>query len=729
MRRAVIFLLVAFAILAARPGAAQRVLFDASHGQTAGNADWIVDADSSQQPWKDFRCGPGGKHHSAQRFPTPPQETLSADSPETVWSGGISAWAVDLVRDALDPARDRDWQIEQYPWDATPFTFGDPDNVQDLSNYDVLVLCEPNVLFTDAEAQAIREFVANGGGLFLVADHETSDRNCSGGPGETQDSPFILNRLMQTAVDTSAVPPYFDPADPDNDYGAFGIWFYENGNDDSNDSANKAFDWFTEAVDDNVSDDPADPIVHGPFGDGSGGLGLFAATHIAVSTHPEKGNPTARGHVWRNGQGHEANAAGVLERVTLASAQFGQGRVVAIVDSSPADDGTGEGGLHDGWDKAEGGVANDVLFLNATEWVANPTPDLEPPKITSGPTAAALDCSARVSWVTDEPASSRVEWGPTEDLGQEAEGPGFTTGHGVELAGLGAESEVFFRVSSLDPAGNGPAESAVESFTTGPPIPLQITDGPFVQGVTHAGAVLSWSSDKPAGGEVRFRTEGGELQVAVEGGEPSTRHQVELAGLSPETTYLFRVAVTDACEETVETAEASFTTLEEPPVRDLSGWRLVNDNPDFALTLPPGTLVPAGGLLVIGRDNDRAAFETEWGPLGEGVVYLSSGNRILVNSTARPYTLLDAEGHIVDGPTVKIRAGRSLARASACGPAGDLASWEERDRDQATPGAAPPASCGAGVVIGEMADGRDFRNEFVEVFVDVGGVGGNGGGQ
>lgn len=606
-----------FSFLAgAAPADAQRVLFDARHGQTAGNADWIVDADSSEQEWLSFRCNNPRRHHSAQRFPTPPQETIGPDTPETVWDGGISAWAVDLVKDALKPERERDWTIEQYPWDAPEFTFGDPSNPQDLAHYDVLILCEPNVLFTEAEARAIREFVEEGGGLFLCADHETSDRNCSGGPpsdgGEVHDSPFILNRMMQTDVETRTTPPYFDPADPENDFGVFGIWFYENGVDDPGDQANRAFDWFSEGVNRNVvpsgPETPGDPILHGPFGDGTGGLGLFGSTQMAVSTHPERGNPSARAHVWRNDASREANAQGVFTEVTFASAQFGAGRVVAVGDSSPADDGTGEGGLHFGWDRASGGVANDVIFLNATEWIAGagsaPQPDETAPVITAGPTVSAA------------------------------------------------------RPTSL---------------------------------------TVSWST-----------------------GEPATEQAVTVEGLEPESEYRLTVEAEDS-DGARGTATLSATTPAMPTSLDLSGWRLVNDNRQFEVTFPEGTVIPAGGFLVIGRAVDRAGFEAAWGPLDPDVAYLDSGDNLLVNATPRPYTLLDAAGEVVDGPTVTIAAGTSTARRDACGNAADRAAWSSRPHAEADPGRGAPPACGAGIVITEMSDADDFRNEFVELWFDAGG--------
>lgn len=713
-----LFCCVFLVALIAVPIHAQRVLFDARHGQTAGAADWIVDAETAELVFLDFQCRQSNlRHQSGQRFPVPPQETITLQTPETVWSGGISAWAVDLVKDALDPERGRDWRIEQYAWNAPEMSFGNPANPQDLSNYDVLILCEPNHLFTDAEAEAIREFVWNGGGLFMIADHETSDRDCSGGPGTRHDSPLILNRLMQTAVDTRRTPPYYDPVDPDNDYGVFGIWFYENDNDDQEDQANKDFDWFTEATNRNVANDPDDPILHGPFGNGSGGLGLFASTQIAVSTHPEKGNPTARAHIWRNGQNQQANPLGVWQRVTLATASYGAGRVVAIPDSSPADDSTGQGDLHDGWNKASGGVANDVLFLNATEWLADPKPDTEPPRITAGPSAAPEDCRATIRWVTDEPAGSTVEWGLTAAFGQSAQSESFATGHEVVLEGLSPQREHFFRVISQDPAGNRAAPSATASFSTTAPTPLVLLGEPAVTVLSHETASVSWATNKPTAGSVRLhRSE--EAERVVRAGARQSQHEAMLTGLEPASEYRFRVEATDACGSSVASIEGSFTTAARPASRDLSGWRLLNSNTNFQFVLPPGTKISAGGFLVIGRAADQATFETEWGTLAAGASYVGSGDKILINSTARAYRLLDGAGNVADGPTLKVRAGQSLQRQNGCAGAGEAAAWQDLPSGAGGPGRGTLAPCGAGVVISELSDARDFRNEFVELYFD-----------
>ncbi|MFN3466756.1 MAG: hypothetical protein ACK4WF_03535, partial [Candidatus Brocadiales bacterium] len=126
-------------------GGKYRVLFDAGHGESVGNADWVIDDD----------------------IPLPRPEDPKA--PEE-WSGGISSWAYELHKTG------------RYEVESTdkPLTCGNPHNPQDLSGLDVLILCEPNKDFSPSERQSIVTFVKGGGGLFIVADHFNSDRDKDG---------------------------------------------------------------------------------------------------------------------------------------------------------------------------------------------------------------------------------------------------------------------------------------------------------------------------------------------------------------------------------------------------------------------------------------------------------------------------------------------------------------------------------------------------------------------
>ncbi len=276
------------------PGCRYVVLFDASKGATAGNADWVIDDDA-------------------------PEPSPASPSKETDWKGAYSAWAFDL------------WKSGEYVVRTIPpgskITGDSQGFVFDLAHADVLVLPEPNNPLSKAEKEAILDFVSGGGGLFMIADHKGSDRD-----GDGWDAPRVLNDLL----DQNPVQ-----ADP------FGFRI-------ANDSLN-------DAPDQNLLDDPTDPVLHGPFGDVEG-VGYYAGSTLRITAKGDQ----AKALAWKTGAPHGT------EGVTFVVSHFGAGRVACIGDSSPADDGTGAKGdnLYDSW-SAAGGETNAILFLNATAWLAS----------------------------------------------------------------------------------------------------------------------------------------------------------------------------------------------------------------------------------------------------------------------------------------------------------------------------------------------------------------------
>lgn len=149
-------------LAAATPSlAAKKALFDNTHQQTAGNADWIIDTD--------------------QPLPVPAQSTVKPGTARTIWLGAISSWAVDLVK--------RGYEVATLTT-AYGITYGNASNAYDLSKYDVFIVDEPNTRFTRAESTAIFNYVRDGGGLVAVSDHAVSDRN-----GDGVDSPKAWGRL------------------------------------------------------------------------------------------------------------------------------------------------------------------------------------------------------------------------------------------------------------------------------------------------------------------------------------------------------------------------------------------------------------------------------------------------------------------------------------------------------------------------------------------------------
>ncbi len=276
------------------------ILFDYTKDETAGNADWIID-DNWPQPYPE-----------------------NPNSPED-WTGAISSWGYALYQ--------LGHRVRTLP-PGHPITYGNSDDSLDLMHFDAFVICEPQNPFTDQEIQSIIQFVSDGGGLFLIANHYSSDRNNNG-----WDSPRIFNTAGFDTV--------------------FGIHF---------NVAGEPYNNLWDSPDSNVSDDPTDPIIHGPVGD-VGAIGYYAGTVMTLYVNR---NPYATGHIWATGATHST------EYVTLATSKYGLGKIVGLGDSSPVDDGTGNPGnnLYNGW--TANSEDNNIAALNATLWLLGLTGNTPP---------------------------------------------------------------------------------------------------------------------------------------------------------------------------------------------------------------------------------------------------------------------------------------------------------------------------------------------------------------
>ncbi|MFP5436166.1 MAG: hypothetical protein ACLGH8_00085 [Bacteroidia bacterium] len=103
-----------------------KILFDARKAESAGNADWVIDADNHNLG---FRNGPAvlgaGSESNPQRYPTPSQTGITATTDETYWNGALSAWAIDCVKQG--------YTVETLPYNGQ-ITYNVHSNPQDLSN-------------------------------------------------------------------------------------------------------------------------------------------------------------------------------------------------------------------------------------------------------------------------------------------------------------------------------------------------------------------------------------------------------------------------------------------------------------------------------------------------------------------------------------------------------------------------------------------------------------------
>lgn len=287
--------------------AGKKVLFDNSHGQTAGAADWVID-------------------------------------------GGFSDFANALANDGYDVKELRK---------TTPFTY------DDLKEYNVFVIAEPQIPFKTSEQAALKQYVESGGSIFFIGDHYNADRNKNRWDGSE-----VINGYRRGAYEDPAKGMSTDERNSEamqnitsSDWLSdnFGVRFRYNALGDIN--ANIIV--------------PADQA----FGitEGVSAVAMHAGSTLAI-TDPEK----AKGIVylpktnakWNNAVDQGVyNGGGIEEGPYVAVSKLGAGKAAFIGDSSPVEDASPkylreETGTrkttYDGFKE----VDDAVLLVNTVNWLA-----------------------------------------------------------------------------------------------------------------------------------------------------------------------------------------------------------------------------------------------------------------------------------------------------------------------------------------------------------------------
>lgn len=119
----------------------KKVLFDNTHGQTAGTADWVID-------------------------------------------GGFSDFGNGIAQNGYHVKELRK---------STSITY------DDLKNYNVFIVPEANIPYKKSEQDAMLQYVKNGGSIFFIADHYNADRNKN-----RWDSSEVFNGYRRGAWDNPA---------------------------------------------------------------------------------------------------------------------------------------------------------------------------------------------------------------------------------------------------------------------------------------------------------------------------------------------------------------------------------------------------------------------------------------------------------------------------------------------------------------------------------------------
>ena len=184
------------------------------------------------------------------------------------------------------------------------------------------------------------------------------------------------------------------------------------------------------------------------------------------------------------------------------------------------------------------------------------------PTIVDEPAVSMESFAATITWSTNRVASSFVEYGTSSSFGKTNGQVDSVISHTVELTGLDAETKYFYRVKFIDPDGNiGTSETLI--FTTNdPPIISDVE-------VTEIGlnsANVSWTTNMSGTCTLKYG-EGGYSNSAEESAG-GTSHIQKLSGLKSATIYSYQVECVDVDENSFNSDQYTFTTLEQPTVTD-----------------------------------------------------------------------------------------------------------------------------------------------------------------
>lgn len=313
------------------------VLFDVSHGGTEGNADWVPDGGFS-----DFADALVQRGYTVEEY-------------RGVDKNGNGV--IDFVDDYNQPSAQASAANE------TLITY------EAIRAADVLVLAESNRPFTRDEHAALARFVAEGGGIYFIADHYNADRNVN-----TWDATEVFDGYNRSDLARynkgGAYGDLRNPKKADAGWLAdtFGLRFRFN-----------AIDWKPGAS--GIADpDQVEGITRGVT------PALIAGGSTLAIVDPSKAKgvlyfaPGDSPQRWSHAVDDGLYYGGRDEGPFVAIAKHGQGKAAFIGDSSPIEDATPryrredngqQKSTYPGWTDS-GNAA--TLSVNLVDWLARPEP-------------------------------------------------------------------------------------------------------------------------------------------------------------------------------------------------------------------------------------------------------------------------------------------------------------------------------------------------------------------
>lgn len=211
-------------------------------------------------------------------------------------------------------------------------------------------------------------------------------------------------------------------------------------------------------------------------------------------------------------------------------------------------------------------VASDALGGNVSAGgtsgsvaVTTGSTDITPPLISAVASSGITNSAVTISWTTDESSDSQVDYGTTAVYGATTSSSTMVIAHVLPLSGLAPNMLYHYRVRSRDAAGNLAFSGDFTFMTTSDTTAPQISNV-LAASVHSNNAVITWTTDEASDSQAEYGTTASYGSLTEINSAGVTAHMLTLSGLSPDTTYHFRVKSKDAAGNLATSGDFTFTT-------------------------------------------------------------------------------------------------------------------------------------------------------------------------
>ena len=262
------------------------------------------------------------------------------------------------------------------------------------------------------------------------------------------------------------------------------------------------------------------------------------------------------------------------------------------------------------------------------------TPDTTGPVITNI-AAYPGQQSAGITWSTDEPATSVVEYSTNTAFNLSETSSSLVIGHAVTLSSLTSGVTYNYRVKSVDASGNATV-SEPSTFTTVATIIVDTTPPSIsnitVSGVTATSAFISWETNEIADGKVEYGESTTYERGAAEGNhEYQTSKKVSLIGLSPSTKYNYKIIAVDEAGNVSKSSNATFTTTSQDVLGALTdvGTSSGTNPPTITSDGPTVTEITGTSVTLTWTTSKKSTSQVYYKEAGVASTLLTAGDATL----------------------------------------------------------------------------------------------------